>query len=192
MQIFHKIGVAVLHTRPPHVQAPTGFIFLSLASGTRLPCLHQRCYLHLFPCYYVMASLFSKRLTCFYCGQRSARSHRGPIRNFRCEHCEADNFFDEVDSLSLRIYLYYTNYRSPNRKEKLQIHRLWSPTLKPTRLAHQNRPSNQQISVDPSHFAPNVLGISIYSRAHWPPTSRLQTIPPIANTNAGMRSSAEA
>lgn len=43
-----------------------------------------------------MASLFSKRLTCFYCGQRSARSHRGSVRNFRCEHCEADNFFDEV------------------------------------------------------------------------------------------------
>lgn len=48
-----------------------------------------------------MASLFSKRLTCFYCGQRSARSHRGPVRNFRCEHCEADNFFDEVGSLIL-------------------------------------------------------------------------------------------
>jgi hypothetical protein len=47
-----------------------------------------------------MASLFSKRLNCFYCGKRSARSHRGgPICNFRCEHCEADNFFDEVSSL---------------------------------------------------------------------------------------------
>ena len=49
--------------------------------------------------YYVMASLFTKRLTCFYCGKRSARSQRGPVRNFRCEHCEADNFFDEVSSL---------------------------------------------------------------------------------------------
>lgn len=48
-----------------------------------------------------MASLFSKRLTCFYCGQRSALSHRGPVRNFRCEHCEADNFFDEVCLLIL-------------------------------------------------------------------------------------------
>lgn len=103
MQIFDKIGVAVLHTRPPHVQALTGFIFLSLASGTRLPCLHQRFHLYFFPRYYVMASLFSKRLTCFYCGQRSARSHRGPVRNFRCEHCEADNFFDEVGSLILSL-----------------------------------------------------------------------------------------
>ncbi|KGO76832.1 Protein of unknown function DUF2349 [Penicillium italicum] len=47
-----------------------------------------------------MASLFSKRLTCFYCGQRSARSHRGPVRNFRCEHCEADNFFDEKGEIT--------------------------------------------------------------------------------------------
>lgn len=102
MQIFNKIGVAVLHSRPPaRASSPTGFIFLSLASRTRLPCLHQRFHLYLFPCYYVMASLFSKRLTCFYCGQRSARSHRGPVRNFRCEHCEADNFFDEVCSLIL-------------------------------------------------------------------------------------------
>ncbi|CAG8014717.1 unnamed protein product [Penicillium nalgiovense] len=47
-----------------------------------------------------MASLFSKRLTCFYCGQRSARSHRGSVRNFRCEHCEADNFFDEKGEIT--------------------------------------------------------------------------------------------
>ncbi|CAG8421381.1 unnamed protein product [Penicillium salamii] len=54
--------------------------------------------------YYVMASLFSKRLTCFYCGQRSTRVNRpvhGPVRNFRCEHCEADNFFDEVSDINL-------------------------------------------------------------------------------------------
>ncbi|KAG0158815.1 hypothetical protein PDIDSM_6335 [Penicillium digitatum] len=47
-----------------------------------------------------MASLFSKRLTCFYCGQRSARSRRGPVRNFRCEHCEADIFFDEKGEIT--------------------------------------------------------------------------------------------
>ena len=90
-----KIGVAALHTRPPHVQAPTCPIFF-FGIRNPLPCLHQRFHLYFFPRYYVMASLFSKRLTCFYCGQRSARSHHGPVRNFRCEHCEADNFFDEV------------------------------------------------------------------------------------------------
>ncbi|KAJ5774557.1 hypothetical protein N7457_009453 [Penicillium paradoxum] len=47
-----------------------------------------------------MASLFSKRLTCFYCGKRSARCHRGSVRNFRCEHCEADNFFDEKGEIT--------------------------------------------------------------------------------------------
>jgi hypothetical protein len=139
-----------------------------------------------------MASLFSKRLTCFYCGQRSAHSHRGPVRNFRCEHCEADNFFDEVGiDTFFRIYMIYTNVCPLKRKEKSQIHQLWSPTLKSTRLAHQTRPSNPLISVDPSHFAPNVLGISIYLRAHSPPTSLRRTIPPIANMNVGMNSFAE-
>ncbi|KAJ5162931.1 Protein of unknown function DUF2349 [Penicillium coprophilum] len=47
-----------------------------------------------------MASLFSKRLICFYCGKRSARSHRGPVRNFHCEHCEADNYFDEKGEIT--------------------------------------------------------------------------------------------
>ncbi|CAG8058062.1 unnamed protein product [Penicillium olsonii] len=50
-----------------------------------------------------MASLFTKRLTCFYCGQRPTRVNRpvhGPVRNFRCEHCEADNFFDEKGEIT--------------------------------------------------------------------------------------------
>ncbi|KAJ5818375.1 hypothetical protein N7474_003966 [Penicillium riverlandense] len=42
-----------------------------------------------------MASLFSKRLTCFYCGRRATRPTSGPVRKFRCEHCEADNHLDE-------------------------------------------------------------------------------------------------
>lgn len=157
-----KLESRYIYTRPPHVQAPTCFIFLF---GIRkfLPCLHQRFYLCFFPRYYVMASLFSKRLTCFYCGQRSARSHHGPVCNFRCEHCEADNFFDEVGSLRnlfTGIYSDYANDCLPKRKEKLQTHQLWSPT--PTRLAHQTHPSNRLTSVDHSYFAPNVLGISIY------------------------------
>ncbi|KAJ5347786.1 hypothetical protein MYU51_009821 [Penicillium brevicompactum] len=50
-----------------------------------------------------MSSLFSKRLTCFYCGQRPTqvnRPIRGPVRNFHCEHCEADNFFDEKGEIT--------------------------------------------------------------------------------------------
>ncbi|KAJ5294849.1 hypothetical protein PENANT_c014G05137 [Penicillium antarcticum] len=45
-----------------------------------------------------MASLFTKRLTCFYCGRRSAS--QWPARNFRCEHCEADNFLDEKGEIT--------------------------------------------------------------------------------------------
>ena len=43
-----------------------------------------------------MAPLFSKRLSCFYCGRRSAQSDRGPVRKWRCNHCEAINYLDEV------------------------------------------------------------------------------------------------
>ncbi|KAJ5996599.1 hypothetical protein N7499_007082 [Penicillium canescens] len=45
-----------------------------------------------------MSSLFTKRLTCFYCGRRSAS--QWPVRNFRCEHCEADNFLDEKGEIT--------------------------------------------------------------------------------------------
>ncbi|KAL4808520.1 Ima1 N-terminal domain-containing protein [Aspergillus unguis] len=42
-----------------------------------------------------MAPLFSKRLSCFYCGRRSAKSDRGPVRKWQCKHCEAVNYLDE-------------------------------------------------------------------------------------------------
>ncbi|KAJ5157474.1 uncharacterized protein N7482_008574 [Penicillium canariense] len=40
-------------------------------------------------------ALFSKRLTCFYCGRRASQPVRGPVRKFHCEHCEADNYLDQ-------------------------------------------------------------------------------------------------
>ncbi|KAL4868810.1 hypothetical protein BDV12DRAFT_169087 [Aspergillus spectabilis] len=42
-----------------------------------------------------MAPLFSKRLSCFYCGRRSAHPNKGPLRKWRCNHCEAVNYLDE-------------------------------------------------------------------------------------------------
>ncbi|KAL2864617.1 uncharacterized protein BJX67DRAFT_361030 [Aspergillus lucknowensis] len=42
-----------------------------------------------------MAPLFSKRLSCFYCGRRSAQPNKGPVRKWRCKHCEAVNYLDE-------------------------------------------------------------------------------------------------
>ncbi|KAJ5678689.1 hypothetical protein N7462_006933 [Penicillium macrosclerotiorum] len=40
-------------------------------------------------------ALFSKRLTCFYCGRRATKPVRGPVHKFHCEHCEADNYLDQ-------------------------------------------------------------------------------------------------
>ncbi|KAL4930650.1 uncharacterized protein BDV17DRAFT_258253 [Aspergillus undulatus] len=42
-----------------------------------------------------MAPLFSKRLSCFYCGRRSAPLGKGPVRKWQCKHCEAINYLDE-------------------------------------------------------------------------------------------------
>ncbi|KAL4760790.1 uncharacterized protein BDW70DRAFT_160465 [Aspergillus foveolatus] len=42
-----------------------------------------------------MAPLFWKRLSCFYCGRRSAQPEKGPLRKWQCKHCEAVNYLDE-------------------------------------------------------------------------------------------------
>ncbi|KAL4797312.1 Ima1 N-terminal domain-containing protein [Aspergillus venezuelensis] len=42
-----------------------------------------------------MAPLFSKRLSCFYCGRRSAQLNKGSVRKWQCKHCEAINYLDE-------------------------------------------------------------------------------------------------
>ncbi|KAL5048795.1 hypothetical protein BDW71DRAFT_176561 [Aspergillus fruticulosus] len=42
-----------------------------------------------------MAPLFSKRLSCFYCGRRSAQLAKGPLRKWQCKYCEAVNYLDE-------------------------------------------------------------------------------------------------
>ncbi|KAL2828711.1 Ima1 N-terminal domain-containing protein [Aspergillus cavernicola] len=43
----------------------------------------------------MMAPLFSKRLSCFYCGRRSPQSNKSPVRKWQCKHCEAVNYLDE-------------------------------------------------------------------------------------------------
>ncbi|KKK14529.1 hypothetical protein P175DRAFT_0517573 [Aspergillus ochraceoroseus IBT 24754] len=42
-----------------------------------------------------MAPLFSKRLSCFYCGRRSSQAHKGSVRRWCCPQCEAVNYLDE-------------------------------------------------------------------------------------------------
>ncbi|KAJ5650128.1 uncharacterized protein N7484_003851 [Penicillium longicatenatum] len=40
-------------------------------------------------------TMFSKRLTCFYCGARPAKSILDSNNKFHCDHCDADNFLDQ-------------------------------------------------------------------------------------------------
>ncbi|THC92597.1 hypothetical protein EYZ11_007927 [Aspergillus tanneri] len=47
-----------------------------------------------------MAPLFAKRLNCFYCGRRSPRPDRDPLRKWRCQHCEAVNHLDEKGDIT--------------------------------------------------------------------------------------------
>ncbi|QSS51409.1 DUF2349 superfamily domain-containing protein [Histoplasma capsulatum var. duboisii H88] len=42
-----------------------------------------------------MPSLFKKRLSCFYCGVRSAQSQSESLRKWQCQHCLAVNYLDE-------------------------------------------------------------------------------------------------
>ncbi|KAL2857775.1 Ima1 N-terminal domain-containing protein [Aspergillus pseudoustus] len=42
-----------------------------------------------------MAGLFSKRLSCFYCGRSSAKSNKESVQKWQCKHCEAVNYLDE-------------------------------------------------------------------------------------------------
>ncbi|KAL5337018.1 Ima1 N-terminal domain-containing protein [Aspergillus crustosus] len=42
-----------------------------------------------------MPALFSKRISCFYCGRRSTQPNKDPLRKWRCNHCEAVNYLDE-------------------------------------------------------------------------------------------------
>ncbi|KAJ5536888.1 hypothetical protein N7513_010074 [Penicillium frequentans] len=39
--------------------------------------------------------MFSKRLTCFYCGARPAKAILDSNNKFHCDHCDADNFLDQ-------------------------------------------------------------------------------------------------
>ena len=54
-----------------------------------------------------MATVLSRRLSCFYCGQRSGRiqNSQKTVRKWRCEHCEAVNHLDEVTPISPLMYI---------------------------------------------------------------------------------------
>lgn len=85
-----------------------------------------------------MAPLFSKRLSCFYCGGRSAQPNKLPVRKWQCKHCEAVNYLDEVRHLFSAISRDTTNKATLSRMEKLQI--LLLPKQTQIRL-HPARPT---------------------------------------------------
>ena len=78
----------------------------------------------------LMAFLLRRKFVCFYCGSRSAQTRTPNVCRWKCEHCEAENFLDEV-----RLFTFYTpptlflltcyttewrSYRPSSRKHLLQ------------------------------------------------------------------------
>jgi hypothetical protein len=86
-----------------------------------------------------MAPLFSKRLSCFYCGRRSVQPNKGLVRKWRCKHCEAVNYLDEVrhfasprfpaTRLTKQLLLEWRNHRSSYCRDESQS--LYPRPLKP-------------------------------------------------------------
>lgn len=138
-----------------------------------------------------MAPLFSKRLSCFYCGRRSAHADRGPVRKWRCNHCEAINYLDEVRPLSLvRLVLDRVLTILCYRMEKSQTLLPQKLILPCMALEPQARPSSRPTSQHPACFVRNVFATSISTRLPSPLTSRRPMIPPIMPTKGNTHSSA--
>lgn len=70
-----------------------------------------------------MPRLFRPKLSCFYCGCRSAQIHSSNIRQWQCEKCDAINYLDEV-LFGLHSTLVLTD-RIYGRTEKSLIHHHW-------------------------------------------------------------------
>lgn len=87
---IEAVASAPTSTRAAWSVPPQVYFLDSLSPLTEPPCPRLAS-----PFYYDMA-LFSKRLTCFYCGRRPTQPTRGPVRKFHCDHCEADNYLDQV------------------------------------------------------------------------------------------------
>lgn len=69
-------------------------------------------------------ALLTRRLRCFYCGQRSASKKSTSVREWRCEHCEAMNYLDEVRTDYMRFDMQYVNTEQQYRMERLQTPRI--------------------------------------------------------------------
>jgi hypothetical protein len=129
-----------------------------------------------------MAPLFSKRLSCFYCGRRSAQSKKEVVRKWRCKHCEAVNYLDEVrHTASPRFPALRLIKQTSSRKEKSQI------LLLQRRILLHPRPVPQALASNPptprlalACFVLSVSAINIYLPVLWRRISHLQTTQTIA------------
>lgn len=132
-----------------------------------------------------MAPLFSKRLSCFYCGRRSAQPDKGPVRKWRCNHCEAINYLDEVGfflSISFMVDTVLTllcDYRKEKSQTLRQQRRILTCTAQEQQAPLSSRPNFQ----DPACSVRNVFAINICSQVR----SHLTSHPPTTPTTLPMK-----
>ena len=135
--------------------------------------------------------MFAKRFKCFYCGRRSAHSDSDTARKWRCKHCEAVNYLDEVSPVfcvfrrQARFQVLIASAVALHRKEKSRILPLQKQIQTSTVLGHQARHSNPPTLQPPAYSAPNVFGTNTSSPALWRPTFHR----PMIRTTAHMRRS---
>lgn len=125
----------------------------------------------------IAMALFSKRLTCFYCGRRSnqpVKPVQNAIRKFHCEHCEADNYLDQVRLLWTqgKLWITTTNTSHFSRMETSQTLRLQKQTPRPTAPTRKTPGLNRWGLKNRTCFVPNVFATNICLPTPWQHTSR--------------------
>lgn len=129
-------------------------------------------------CHVLVMAIFSKRLNCFYCGRRSnqpIQSVSTSVRKFHCEHCEADNYLDQVRYPRLEDEAHRVstaNLTLIYRMEKLQTLQQQKQTLKLTDLTRKALVSSPLASENRTCFVPNVFATNICLRPPWQHTNR--------------------
>lgn len=129
--------------------------------------------------------MFSKRLSCFYCGHRSAQADKN-VRKWRCRHCEAVNYLDEVCAcfrFPFAFSIFQVNADAVSRTERLPTHPPLKRILMFTVLGRQTFPLSRLILQDPASSVLSVFATSICSPVHLPPISHRQRTPIIAHTS---------
>lgn len=120
-------------------------------------------------------ALFSKRLTCFYCGRRSnqpVQSLNSTVRKFHCENCEADNYLDQVRYLDSREILPPGHHNQPQlttlcRTETSQTPQPQQQTPRHTVPTRKALASNRLALKSPTCFVPDAFATNICLPTPW-------------------------